>query len=46
MSGPDSPETLECILNALIGGVEPRTPAMNFSVFDVSSDRYREYAFH
>jgi hypothetical protein len=41
-----SPETLECILNALIGGVEPRTPAMNFSVFDVSSDCYREIALH
>jgi hypothetical protein len=39
-----SPETLECILNALVSGVEPRTPALNFSVFDVSSDRYREYA--
>ena len=39
-----SPETLECILTALIGGVEPRTPAMNFSVFDVSSDRYPEFA--
>jgi hypothetical protein len=41
-----SPETLECILNALISGVEPRTPAMNFSVFDVSSDCYREFALH
>jgi hypothetical protein len=39
-----SPETLECILNALVGGVEPRTPAVNFSVFDVSSDCYREFA--
>jgi len=39
-----SPETLECILNALIGDVEPRTPAVNFSVFDVSSDCYREFA--
>jgi len=41
-----SPETLECILNALIGDVEPRKPAMNFSVFDVSSDYYREIALH
>jgi hypothetical protein len=41
-----SPETLECILNALISGVEPRTPAMNFSVFDLSSDYYRELALH
>jgi hypothetical protein len=41
-----SPETLECILNALIGGVEPRTPAMNFSAFDGSSDYYREIALH
>lgn len=41
-----SPETLECILNALIGGVEPRTPTVNFSVFDVSSDCYRELAHH
>jgi hypothetical protein len=41
-----SPETLECILNALIGGVEPRTPAMNFSVFDVASDSNRELALH
>jgi hypothetical protein len=39
-----SPETLECILNALVGGVEPRKPAANFSVFDASSDRYREFA--
>ena len=39
-----SPESLQCILNALIGGVEPRTPAGNFSVFDVSSDCYREFA--
>lgn len=40
-----SPETLECILNALISGVETKTPAMNFSLFDVSSDYYRELAF-
>ncbi len=41
-----SPETLECILNALVGGVdvEPRKPAANFSVFDASSDCYREFA--
>jgi hypothetical protein len=41
-----SRETLECILNALLGDVEPRKPAMNFSVFDVSSDYYREIALH
>jgi hypothetical protein len=41
-----SPETLECILNALIGGVEPKTPAADFSVFDVASDYYRELALH
>jgi hypothetical protein len=41
-----SRETLESILNALIGDTEPRTPAMNFSVFDVSSDHYREIALH
>jgi hypothetical protein len=41
-----SPETLECILNALIDDVEPRTPDMNLSVFDVSSDYYREIAVH
>jgi len=41
-----SPETLESILNALISGVEPKTPAMNFSVFDVSSDYYPELALH
>jgi hypothetical protein len=41
-----SRETLECILNALIGDVEPRTPAMNFSVFDASSDYCREIALH
>ncbi|MBZ5655337.1 MAG: hypothetical protein LAO56_08650 [Acidobacteriia bacterium] len=40
-----SPETLECILNALISGVEPRTPALNSSTFDVSPDYYREFAF-
>jgi hypothetical protein len=39
-----SAETLECILNALVGGVEPRKSAVNFSVFDVSSDCYREFA--
>jgi hypothetical protein len=39
-----SPETLECILNALLGDVEPRKPALNFSVFDLSSDYYRETA--
>ena len=39
-----SAETLESILNALVGGVEPRKPALNFSVFDVSSDCYREFA--
>ena len=41
-----SPETLECILNALIGGAEPRPPAVTFSVFDVSSEHYRELALH
>jgi hypothetical protein len=38
-----SPEALECILNALVG-VEPRKPAVNFSVFDMSADCYRELA--
>jgi hypothetical protein len=41
-----SPETLECILSALVRGVEPRTPVVDFSVFDVSSDYYREVALH
>ena len=41
-----SPETLECILNALISGVEPRTPSKNFALFDVSSDYYRELVLH
>jgi hypothetical protein len=41
-----SPETLESILSALIGSVEPRTPPVNFSIFDVSSDYYRELALH
>jgi len=41
-----SPETLECILNALISGIEPRTRSVNFSLFDVSSDYYREFALH
>jgi hypothetical protein len=40
-----SRETLECILRALIGPAEPRTPA-SFSVFDLSSDRYCEPALH
>ena len=39
-----SPEALECILNALVGGEEPRKLAVNFSVFDMSSDCYRELA--
>lgn len=39
-----SPETLECILNALIGTVEPtlKPPVRNFSLFDVSSEYYRQ----
>jgi len=41
-----SPAALECILNALIGDVEPRTQSLNFSVFDVSSACYREFAYH
>ena len=40
-----SPETLECILNALIGEAEPRAPSMNFSLFDVSSDYYANLSF-
>ena len=40
-----SPETLECILNALIGAVEPRAPSMNFSLFDVTSDYYANLTF-
>lgn len=41
-----SPETLESILDALISEVEPRTPSKNFSLFDVSSDYYRELVLH
>lgn len=40
-----SPETLECILNALIGEAEPRAPSLNFSLFDVSSDYYASLTF-
>jgi hypothetical protein len=41
-----SPETMACIMNALIGEVEPRSPDTNFSVFDVSSDYFHEIAVH
>ena len=41
-----SPETLESILTALTSNVELRTPARNFSLFDVSSDYYSEFALH
>jgi len=37
-----SQETLECILSALVGSVEPTPPAQNFSLFDVSSEYYRQ----
>jgi len=40
-----SPETLECILNALLTDVEPKTPALKSSACDVSPDYYRELAF-
>lgn len=39
-----SPQTLESILNALMGGVEPRTPTLNYSVFDMTSEYHRELA--
>ena len=41
-----SVETLECILKALLKDVEPRSPDINFSVFDVYSEYYREIAVH
>jgi len=37
-----SRETLECILNALVGSAEPTPPARNFSLFDVSSEYYHQ----
>jgi hypothetical protein len=41
-----SPETLACILNALTNDTEPRSPDLNFSVFDASSSYYPETAVH
>jgi hypothetical protein len=41
-----SPEAMACIMNALIGEVEPKSPDTDFSVFDVSSDYYHEIAVH
>lgn len=41
-----SPETLECILNALIGGLETRPRAPEFPPLDPATEYAPECAFH